>query len=386
MDVTEALTRVPSDRGSGPTEGACPDCRGSVGTPGPVVTASLPGRPLRRCVRCDTVHTIDDPVESLRRCCRCGLPFLATEVPGTGEEACPVCRDAPAGDALRDPDVVRATEGEVRAALQTEWRFVGSTALSAYLDRLTRQLRPCVSGRVSSARVEVFEDDRWWTLALPSGTILLSTGTLKGLEDEAELVFVLAHELFHAAAIETEAHLARMGLQAVSRSDGVSSPIAWSQAAHDIVRFGYGTEREREADENAFRVVIETGYDPAAVRRYLRRLDAMVSAGDTRVADLALAHPLPGARLRRLERFVSRVPAGGPTAKRTNREVFRRAVGGGAPGSSLRRVDGLRDLAGPAPRSRAPGVPRRDRLRLVLLVAALIVAGGVALWWFLLQG
>jgi predicted Zn-dependent protease len=277
--------------------------------------------------------------------------------------------------------VAHATEREVRAALQSEWRFVSAPSLPAYLGRLIRQLKPLLAGDLDRVSVEVFEDPRWWSLALPSGTVLLSVGTLVGVQDEAELVFVLAHELAHAAATDSGERLARVGLHAVLAEENGESTVAWSRAAHDMVRLGYGRQREIAADAQAFRAVAELGYDLQAVGRYLRRLDSMQDAGDSRTTELAVAHPLPSSRLRRLESFVANRPLT-RRAPRTNREVFRRAASHAVLDATLQRVDGLTEPQTECATDSA-GQPGMGALRLWLLCATLAALAGVAGWYFL---
>jgi predicted Zn-dependent protease len=259
-------------------------------------------------------------------CETCGLPFLAEALLAHGEQRCAPCRSGHVPPELPDPDVAAAAENEVRAALASRWRFVTSSTAQPYLDRIARQISACIAGAPASPRVVLVETSEHRTLALPSGTLILSTGLLAFLEDEAELAFVLGHEIAHAASGEAAVRLVRLGFQATARESAASDGLCWSDAAVDLVRLGYGRRRECDADACALKALLDLEYEPQSVERYLQRLHAAIARGDTAVAETGVAHPTPFDRRRRIERALS-VRVGLTTdVPRVNREVFRRAL------------------------------------------------------------
>jgi predicted Zn-dependent protease len=227
---------------------------------------------------------------------------------------------------LPDAGLAGATEREVQLALESRWRFLTSRPSAVYLNKILRQVVKRFNGTKGSPRVVLFEDAALRTLALPSGMILLSQGTLDELEDEAQLAFVLAHDLAHAFSGDAAARLVRLGFHAVAHEGEAQEEAAWADAAEDLVRLGYGRERERRADARAFEAVLALGYDPRSVVHYLQHLESLGERGDPKVADLFLAHPPARDRLRRLEETLARHVESKPT-RRVNREVFRRAAG-----------------------------------------------------------
>jgi predicted Zn-dependent protease len=226
---------------------------------------------------------------------------------------------------LPDATLAAATEREVRLALEPRWRFLTSRSATIYLNKVLRQVAKKADGAPDDARVILFEDPALRTLALPSGTILISQGTLDELEDEAQLAFLLAHELVHASSGQAAARLVRLGFQAVAHEGETQDETGWADAAEDVVRLGHGEQREHEADARALDTILALDYDPRSVVHYLQNVEQLVEQGDERVAELALSHPPAGARLRRIERLLhERVDTGGP--RQVNREVFRRAA------------------------------------------------------------
>jgi predicted Zn-dependent protease len=234
------------------------------------------------------------------------------------------CREGRIPDDLPEQAVVEATEQEIRAAVARGWRFVFSPGSSAYLNRLAERIARHVEGAPGRPRVVLIDEPSLTTLALPSGLVLISVGSLEALEDEAELVFVLGHELVHAAGGEAAHRLVRLGLVSVTRDADAADSRAWLDAVQDTISLGYGRAREHDADARSLQAFLALGYDPNSILRYFRRLDARVGAGDPTVRELALAHPSPADRMRQVTRTLHSLTGSLPA--NVNREVFRRAV------------------------------------------------------------
>ncbi len=335
-------------------DAGCPRCGEMLAALPPIEPAALNGAAVRRCARCGTRSTEDPARRMVFSCEGCGAPFATDELLPHTDRLCPGCREGEPARPLPDAHAVIATEAEVRAALARRWRFVTAATIAPYLERVTRQLVRRVEGAPEDSRVVLVDDARLRTLALPSGTLLLSTGMLFFLEDEAELVFVLAHEMAHAVSGDAAVRLVRLGFDAVARGSEAPAADAWTHAAEDLARLGYGRKRERDADTRAIDALVAADYDPESACRLLRRLHGAIDKGDPIVAEIAVSHPPPADRLRRIERALwGRMHEG--RILRVNREVFRRAASPAALTASL-VATGL-----PAFRSGAEGLPDARR-------------------------
>lgn len=372
-------TLIDSEVGLDPTT-ACPNCGQQSGPSASVETSLFPSESLQRCVRCGTRYSTAAEARVVVSCDECGLPFLSVAPSRHEERRCSDCLGGRIPADLPDRNVAEATEREVSLALERDWSFVSAPSLSLYLNRLAAQICRRSVPAPEVTRVFLFEDAAWRTLALPSGTLLMSVGTLVSLEDEAELAFVLAHELAHAAAADAAVRLVRVGLHVVALENRGELAESWSHAALDLIRLGYGRARELEADRQAIDTVVALGYDPESALRYLHRVQSAVDAGDGRVRELALAHPTPVDRLRGLDKRLSGIPE--PRVKpRVNREVFRRAAGHQVLASSLERVHGLEAAVESSPEERQAERAHRGfwlAVALTLLVALLAVLGWLA--------
>ena len=273
LEISNALNLDPGrDRCRSGILGGCPRCEEPWGKLTPVHAATLGEGTVRRCHRCGTrVFRIGTEERFVFSCKECGLPFLSDRLLPHSEHRCPDCRAGRPVENFPDESLAEAMEREVCRALAACWRFVTEPTLDAYLQRLVQRIADCIEAAPAHCRVVLVEDRSLRTLALPSGLLLISIGTLAFLRDEAELVFVLGHEMAHAASGEAAVRLVRLGYHAAaSESEGEAEDV-WTEAALDLVRLGYGRKRERDADEAALSAVVSLGYDPASVLHYLER-------------------------------------------------------------------------------------------------------------------
>lgn len=138
---------------------------------------------------------------------------------------------------------------------------------------------------VTDARV-VFSRD-WWpnAFSMGDGTIVINAGLLIYLDNEAELAFIVCHELAHyyldhtaqaikkyVETINSEAYqselkrLSKTEFRANQQLEQLAKTIAFNRHSH-------GRDRESDADRFAFMFMKRTGYDCNAIRSSLKLLD-----------------------------------------------------------------------------------------------------------------
>lgn len=273
----------------------------------------------------------------LLACDDCGMPVEVTDA-AARTACCGACTDERTDRRPALVEAATATEAEVLEAVRYAWTFLANPSVTDYLNRVARQVATHVAGAPAEVRVALFQDSEPKSLGFPSGRILLSIGLLSTVDDEAELAYVLAHELAHVAADHTSPLLVRLALGSVAAHDAGPTGDAWKHAAEDLMVLGYGARREREADRQALCALQSAGYDPASALRFLDRMGAEPGADSIR--DYACAHPPALDRRARLEREIQALPSVG-FGGRVNREPFRRVAGPGVLASRLERVDGF---------------------------------------------
>jgi predicted Zn-dependent protease len=270
-------------------------------------------------------------------------------------------------------------ETEIRAALHAAWKFVAEDSLGRYLQGILQQLTARIDGAPEGCRVVLIDESVLRIVTLPSGLILMSTGMLRYLEDEAELAFVLARELAHVSNGEVSARVVRASLGALAHDDTGRPDTAWTETMLDLARLGYGRRSELAADAAALRDILALRYDPTSVLNLMRRLKVAVQTANPDVGDVAVAYPPPGYRARKLERILyARV--GRVAVQRVNREVFRRVAGRSAAELAFTATEiGEHVPSPPADSTEKAGAWGFRRAVLLILLATLLVALGLVL-------
>jgi len=376
MGGTQALNDEAS--ASAPAaSGSCPCCDEPWGGLPHAQTRAFPEIALRRCRRCGGRFAAENGYTKLLvSCVACSLPFLSDDRENPTGQRCEDCLGGRVPVDLPDAQLVAAAEQEVRDALDEVWVFAHSPALSAYLNRLARVLAAKIEGAPQAPQVALIDDAAVRLLALPSGLVILSIGALASVEDEAELAFLLAHELVHSARGDAAVRLVRQGLVNIARQQNAVSEV-WRSAVDDMLALGYGRSREFKADDQAFAAVLELGFDPDSVLRWLVRLDGRVSDADPHIRTFFLSHPTPCQRHRRFQQTLAGFVE--PPGSRVNREVFRRAAGREVLASALVRVDNLEQACEVQEESAAPDTSSPVSLFLWLGVGVVLTAAVVLL-------
>jgi hypothetical protein len=134
------------------------------------------------------------------------------------------------------------------------------------------------TSRTLEFRFFVVEDPGINAQALPDGTVLVNTGLLGAVDNEAELAFVLSHEIAHVFQVHTwreanETRAARVGLTIA----GIASVyyigdmgIYLSKLGIAAVVNGHQRSLESQADRLGMQTVIDRGYDPRQAVQFLR--------------------------------------------------------------------------------------------------------------------
>jgi len=133
-------------------------------------------------------------------------------------------------------------------------------SLLSYLNQTARRIQPPQTRTAVRCRVYVIQDPIPNAFALPNGSIYIHSGMIAGLENEAQLAAVLAHEIAHC--------INRHALRALRDSQANLSAASPSRAEASNKRFSQSLEAE--ADRVALKLVAKAGYDPGAALEAMR--------------------------------------------------------------------------------------------------------------------
>lgn len=158
----------------------------------------------------------------------------------------------------------------------------------------------------------VLDSDNINAYSTPGGYIFITRGALELAKDEAEVAAILAHEIAHvtlrhvvtALGISASDQSQLSGFTRFLGSSGNTTQVALKQAVDKaiaiIYRQGYQIADELQADRVATLLLAQSGYDPLALERYLRRAEEFSRQHDPQVT----THPAPEERFARLEQLI----------------------------------------------------------------------------------
>ena len=144
-------------------------------------------------------------------------------------------------------------------------------SLLDYLNRVAQGLLPESARRHGiSIRVKVIKNPHMNAFALPHGVMFIHTGFLAKMENEAQLVTVLSHELAHITHRHTVQNMrtsrnaaAFLGtLQVIGAPAGIYglAPVLLGAVGAMAAVTGYSRELEAEADKVGFDLLVKAGY------------------------------------------------------------------------------------------------------------------------------
>ena len=165
--------------------------------------------------------------------------------------------------------------------VQGRMKLLAERSVQEYVSHLGDSLVPKGAegaSRPIEFRFFVVEDPSINAESFPDGTLLINTGLLGALENEAQLAFVLSHEMAHVLQTHyrrevEETRASRIGLTIAGLAAGAfigDAAIFVSQIGIASVVNGHQRELENQADRLGLQNVIEHGYDPREAPNFSR--------------------------------------------------------------------------------------------------------------------
>src|SRR3990172_2481936 len=216
-------------------------------------------------------------------------------------------------------------------SLRTSGRLVTDPGLNAYVREMVCKL---VGPYCADIRVYVVQTPHFNASMAPNGTMQVWTGLVLRAENEAQLAYVLGHELGHYLRRHTLQlwrdirakgdFLAFFQLATAAAGFGYIGPIAELIALGSIYQFS--RDSEREADDLGFELMAKAGYDPREASSIWEALiKEQKAAKDPERIIFFSTHPSTEERVQTLKQLGERAGADGVN-RIIGREPFLAAV------------------------------------------------------------
>ncbi len=206
---------------------------------------------------------------------------------------------------------------EADQQIQMQYGVYGDDALIAYIDSLGQAVLQESHMRRADTP-ERFRDTEFTfrvldspivnAFALPGGYIYVTRGLLAHLNNEAQLVVVLGHEIGHVAARHASARavtqqFTQIGLlvggvaagEFLGRTAG-EMVLGLGSTAAQFLFLSYSRDNERESDGLGVEYAVRLGYDGAEGAEFFRSLARITEQAGVSIPSWQSTHPDPGER------------------------------------------------------------------------------------------
>jgi beta-barrel assembly-enhancing protease len=206
---------------------------------------------------------------------------------------------------------------EAAARVRKQLTVIKDPTLTAYVNAVGKRLMASQEAMASGFpfTFEVVADPSINAFALPGGPMFINTGLLRAVDNEAELVGVMGHEMSHVILRHgtnqaSKANLIELPAALAGELAGNSSMIG--QLAQLGIGFGansvllkFSRTAENQADLMGSHLMAEAGYDPMEMARFFEKLNAKGGSG---AFQFLSDHPNPGNREKAIEQEAARLP------------------------------------------------------------------------------
>jgi predicted Zn-dependent protease len=240
-----------------------------------------------------------------RRAAKPLLPLLAAALLAACASSAPLRENAPGSrpTAGTDEDELWYAMERAERELQRSPMRVRDPALNDYVRKVACK---AAMDYCKDLRVYIMNVPQFNASMAPNGMMLVWTGALLRMRDEAELAFVLGHEAGHYTAQHTLKQWRRTkdmstllsAFQVLAYGAGAPNTAMLGTLAGYATLFKYTRDMEREADRLGFDAVVRQGYSPqAGVDLWARMLREEQTRPYERRGRVFASHPATQERL-----------------------------------------------------------------------------------------
>jgi len=217
--------------------------------------------------------------------------------------------------------------------IQRSGNLVKHAGINRYVRSIVCRLSPDYCEQI---RVYIVDKPGFNASMTPNGMMIVQSGLMLRAQNEAQLAFVLGHEMAHfirrhtlqrwQTVKDTTGFLTIVSIALGASGLGGASPMVGLMATGGI--FANSRDNEREADGLGLAMIVKAGYEPQEASKVWKHLLAERRAMED--ADIGQSffstHPGSEERMETLSNLAKTIP-GAEQAKNTNLTAFIEAVG-----------------------------------------------------------
>ncbi len=204
--------------------------------------------------------------------------------------------------------------------VRTKFTVIDAPDISQYINDLGQRILKVAGPQYFKYHFFVIKNNEFNAFAAPSGLIFIHSGIIEAMDNEGELVSVMAHECAHV----TCRHISRqvdqnkkttigttaLLLAGIALGGGALSQalIGGSMAANASMRLHFSRQDEEEADRLAYKWMRAMNMNPAPMAAMLKKMYRLSTYQMANVPPYLLSHPVPKSRLAYIDDMLLSAP------------------------------------------------------------------------------
>jgi|SRR5579862_4940914 len=206
-------------------------------------------------------------------------------------------------------------------------KLIKDPDVQEYVNRIAQKVAMNSDVKVP-VTIKVIDSRTVNALSFPGGYLYVTSGLILGVEDEAEIAGVVAHEIAHVVARDGMKNSSYLGTGGGINPAAIPAPEG-VDGADGLVEFGgyliprkfVAPPRETDADQRGIPYIQKSGYDPHGLLTFLQRMQAKEKTDPGNVWGLYQTHPPTADRIKLVEEQIAALPAASDSHTDTTTEL-----------------------------------------------------------------
>ena len=244
---------------------------------------------------------------------------------------CAMLRPVPVTETLlsnEDEQMLWRRAQEEQDAINGSGVLYQNAEIENYLNQITEKLQTNSISPGISFKIKVIKDPNLNAFAFPNGVIYIHSGILARMDNEAQLVALLAHEMTHCThrhslralrSVKDRTQTKTATVQKLAQLLGITGSIASIS--------GYTRELETEADRAGLDLAIKANYDPREALKMFEHLKQEIEIEGFEEPYFFGSHPKVHQRIENVNNWLVAKYRGKGTGL-LNREIFQSKMSG----------------------------------------------------------